>query len=54
MKLKVKTIEEENKDIFEIILNKYSKRGYSVVSSSCNCKTWKAILIKDNSKGSEK
>ena len=50
----VVTIEEENRIEFEDTLNDYLKHEYSIESSSCNCKTWKAILIKNTQKGSEK
>jgi hypothetical protein len=50
----VVTIEEENRLTFEDTLNDYLKHEYSIESSSCNCKTWKAILIKNTLKGSEK
>lgn len=50
----VVTIEEENRLTFEDTLNDYLKHGYSIESSSCNCKTWKTILIKNTPKGSEK
>ncbi len=50
----VVTIEEENRMVFEDTLNDYLKHEYSIESSSCNCKTWKAILIKNTPKGSEK
>lgn len=50
----VVTIEEENRLTFEDTLNDYLEHEYSIESSSCNCKTWKAILIKNTAEGSEK
>lgn len=50
----VVTIEEETRLTFEDTLSDYLEHEYSIESSSCNCKTWKAILIKNTAKGSEK
>lgn len=46
-KMIAKIIENDNINIFEKELNKYLNDGYYVESSSCNSRTWKAILTKE-------
>lgn len=41
-------VEEANSETFEDFVNDYLNDGYKISASSCNSKTWKAILIKED------
>lgn len=45
---KVVTISEANEKYYEIALNDYLNDGYKISASSCNSRTWKAILVKED------
>ena len=45
---KVVTISESNEQYYEIALNDYLNDGYKISASSCNSRTWKAILVRDD------
>ena len=51
--LDVITVEEPNRNDFVYSIDNWTRRGYKIIASSCNSKTWKAILQKDNEKESE-
>lgn len=42
------TIEEVDSDKFEDCVSAYLSNGYKISASSCNSKTWKAILVKED------
>lgn len=53
--LDVITVEEVSKNHFECTVNYYLQKGYEIIASSCNSKTWKAIMQrKENDKESDK
>lgn len=41
-------VEEANSETFEDFVNDYLNDGYKISASSCNSKTWKAILVKED------
>lgn len=41
------TIEEEDSEMFEDLVNICINSGYKIISSSCNSSNWKAILVED-------
>lgn len=41
-------VEETNSETFEDFVNDYLNDGYKISASSCNSRTWKAILIKED------
>lgn len=41
-------LELDNGGVFGIRLNDYLDKGYKISASSCNSKTWKAILVKED------
>ncbi|MBR9961134.1 hypothetical protein [Anaerostipes sp. Marseille-Q3525] len=41
-------VEETNSETFEDFVNDYLNDGYKISASSCNSKTWKAILVKED------
>ena len=41
------TIEEEDSEMFEDLVNICINFGYKIISSSCNSSNWKAILVED-------
>lgn len=51
--LDVITVENPNRNAFECAVNNWVRCNYKIIASSCNSKTWKAILQKDNEKESE-
>lgn len=41
------TIEEEDSEMFEDLVNICINSGYKIISSSCNSSNWKAILVEE-------
>lgn len=41
-------VEETNSETFEDFVNDYLNDGYKISASSCNSRTWKAILVKED------
>lgn len=41
-------VEESNSEKFKNCVDSYLNKGYKVSASSCNSKTWKAILVKED------
>lgn len=41
-------VEETNFETFEDFVNDYLNDGYKISASSCNSKTWKAILVRED------
>lgn len=42
------TVEEASSEKFEDCVDNYLQNGYKISASSCNSKTWKAILVKED------
>ncbi len=41
-------VEESNSEKFKNCVDSYLDEGYKISSSSCNSKTWKAILVRED------
>ena len=41
-------VEESNSEKFKNCVDNYLDKGYKISASSCNSKTWKAILVKED------
>lgn len=53
--LDVVAIEESDRNDFEITADYWRQKGYEIIASSCNSKTWKAIMQrKDEYKENDK
>lgn len=51
--LDVVAIEESGRNDFEIMADYWIQRGYEIIASSCNSKTWKAIMQKKDKENNE-
>lgn len=47
-------VEEENSEKFKNCVDNYLDAGYKISTSSCNSKTWKAILVKEDNEQESK
>lgn len=47
-------VEEENSEKFKNCVDNYLDVGYKISSSSCNSKTWKAILVREGKEQEDK
>ena len=52
-RLDVIAIEEVNKNAFEFAIDGYLQKGYEIIASSCNSKTWKAIMKRKDKENDE-
>lgn len=48
------TIEQEDSELFEDLINICINSGYKIISSSCNSSNWKAILVEEKKEVDEK
>lgn len=46
-------IEEVNRNDFEVTVDDYLQKGYEIIASSCNSKTWKAIMKRKDKENDE-